>query len=250
MVRKKKPEEAPLGSPLWMSTFSDLMTQILCFFVMLSASASYDMEKANIMVSSMNTAFGTFNKFLDIKRWSPNIQPAYRTDAKIPGWESAFSSDMEYRNIEKTLHDITAYIEAEKQTDSVKMNLGKDRVTFSLTNKLLFQAGSAELKKEAFPVLYEIAIALRKISNPILIVGHSDPSLSTSGKYPTNWELSTARAMTVARFFMTKGKIDEARFRVSGRAHYQPVTSNVTEEGRQLNRRVDIIVLAKGPYDD
>jgi chemotaxis protein MotB len=112
----------------------------------------------------------------------------------------------------------------------------------SLSEKLIFKEGQADLPAEALPVLDTIATMLRPIDNKIRLIGHTNASPSTNPAYPTNWELSLARAMSVSRYLMNAGIAPE-RFIVSGQGEYAPVFPNDTEEHRALNARVDIIIV-------
>jgi chemotaxis protein MotB len=113
-----------------------------------------------------------------------------------------------------------------------------------VTDQVLFDAGSATIKPEGDGVLRVVGSSLATIDNPILIEGHTDSRPISTSQYPSNWELSSGRAGSVARFFESIG-IDRARLRPEGLADLFPVGSNDTAEGRAKNRRVEIVVQSK-----
>ena len=114
-----------------------------------------------------------------------------------------------------------------------------------VNSTLLFDEGSAEIKKNAPKTLDEILKVLTKIENPVIIEGHTDSVPIKNDKFPSNWELSTARATNIISYLTKHGKLSPLRLRAVGYGEYMPVADNSLNSGRMLNRRVDIIVLEK-----
>lgn len=121
----------------------------------------------------------------------------------------------------------------------------KEGLVISLAEAGFFQSGSAAVKVESLPILDKIAESLKNMDNMLRIEGHSDNIPIASSKYPSNWELSTARASWIVNYFVEKYAIDPFRMSAAGYGEFHPIASNETPEGRALNRRVDIIVLRK-----
>jgi chemotaxis protein MotB len=116
-----------------------------------------------------------------------------------------------------------------------------------LTDKVLFESGQANLKPAGLPLLGEVANLLNVATNhAIAVEGHTDSVPISSAQYPSNWELSTARATTVVRYFISAG-VDASRMSAAGYADLHPIASNATARGRQLNRRVEIVLLRNTP---
>src|SRR5208282_5794198 len=111
-------------------------------------------------------------------------------------------------------------------------------VTFS--DSVLFASGAAELKPEIYSVLEKLSKLLSNVPGRIAIEGHTDNVPISSSRYSSNWELSTGRAASILHFFIEKG-IDPANYSIAGYAEFRPLASNATEEGRQKNRRVEIV---------
>ena len=114
-----------------------------------------------------------------------------------------------------------------------------------LNNSILFDAGSADIKKDAIVTIDEIIDTIAKIDNNIIVEGHTDSTPIKNDKFPSNWELSTARATNIIAYMIKTKKIEPKRLSAVGYGEYMPVADNTSNEGRLLNRRVDIIILKK-----
>ena len=125
---------------------------------------------------------------------------------------------------------------------SVSVQTNIEGVLISLSDHLIFREGEADLPAEALPILDTIAQMLLPINNKVRLVGHTNNTPSTSPLYPTNWELSMARALSVGKYLMIKG-IAPDRLIVTGRGEYDPLFPNDNETHKQLNARVEIIIV-------
>jgi chemotaxis protein MotB len=130
-------------------------------------------------------------------------------------------------------------------SDSVKLLNTPKGVIIRLNNKLLFDEGSAVIKKDSQKIINEIIKVLTKIDNPVIIEGHTDSIPIKNVKYSSNWELSTARATNIIAYISKIENISPKRLCAVGYGEYMPIADNTTISGRILNRRVDIIVLDK-----
>jgi len=146
---------------------------------------------------------------------------------------------------DKTKRQIETDLKEQIKTQQVKLEklVGKLKVT--LVDRILFNSGSAKIKKEGRQLLSTLAESFKHNNQNIVVEGHTDkvpigPDLRD--KYPTNWELSAARSAAVVYYFTEKAGIEPQRFTVSGYSFYRPVASNQTEEGRHQNRRIEIIL--------
>jgi flagellar motor protein MotB len=126
---------------------------------------------------------------------------------------------------------------------NVKIATNDQGMVLSLLDKSFFDAGSAAIKPGAYPVLNTISSQLAHMPNPIHIEGNTDNGRIHTAHFPSNWELSSARAISVVRFLIDKGHVKAERLSATGYADTHPLMSNLTAEGRQRNRRVDIVVV-------
>lgn len=142
----------------------------------------------------------------------------------------------------KIEHSLREQIEAQE----VKIEEIEDKLKVILVDKILFDTGSVEIGQRGKEVLLELADSLRENKDQDIIVeGHTDDvpiGLALMEKYPTNWELSAARAVGVVRFLQEKGWLDPERLSAAAYSHYQPVATNDTAKGRRQNRRIEIIL--------
>ena len=147
------------------------------------------------------------------------------------------------QTIESSLKD---QIEAEEAEDEKVIDEKVENLKLILVDQILFASGSSVIKPEGKQVLLSIAETMKKDPRyHIIVAGHTDdvpPSANLRETYPTNWDLSAARASTVVRFLQHAGKVDPARLSVRGYGPYRPVAPNATKEGQQKNRRIEIIL--------
>jgi chemotaxis protein MotB len=147
----------------------------------------------------------------------------------------------------QTYEDLTTKLEKEIQEGQVKITEMKNRLTMTMVDKIIFPSGSAEISKAGKKVLDKVVSILKDIKDKrIQVEGHTDNVRIVSelkNRYPTNWELSTARATEVVRYLQEHGSIDPALLSATGYGEFQPVASNDAEEGRHKNRRIEIVLL-------
>jgi chemotaxis protein MotB len=153
----------------------------------------------------------------------------------------------------QTYQDLQKKLEKEIQEGQVQIAEMKDRLTVTMVDQILFPSGSAEVGSKGKAVLDKVVDILKDVKDKrIEIDGHTDnvPIVSSLKKrFPTNWELSTARATEVVRYLQETGGIDPRLLSAAGFAEYQPVESNKTEAGRHKNRRIEIVLLPLLPTE-
>lgn len=274
MAKKKKQEEASGGAPEWMATFADLMNLLLCFFVLLFSMSTVDDAKANQVADSLSSAFGIFKDsgtsiFIDgelvnlgtaqlneLDEMINNMgQSSEDTGEEIKGLIDAIVNGEAKQvgevidNINKELtgamYDKISELSAEDNLDdfvtySFDEN-GSRYVLLNIDGSVLFDSGSAEIKQKNIPIVSKIGDILKQFEgHRIEIIGHTDNVPIKTGRYPSNMELSSARAISVANYLIDAKGMDPSRMSWSGKAHYEPVESNADEEGRAKNRRIEV----------
>jgi chemotaxis protein MotB len=147
----------------------------------------------------------------------------------------------------QTYQDLAKKLEKEIQEGKVQITEMKNRLTMTMVDKIIFPSGSADISREGKDVLDKVVSILKDVKDKrIQIEGHTDNVKIVSAlkkRFPTNWELSTARATEVVRYLQEKGGIDPAVLSATGYSEYQPVAPNDTDEGKQKNRRIEIVLL-------
>ena len=283
------------GLPAWMGTFADLMSLLMCFFVLLLSMATMDANRFKKMAESLNDAFGVQRQIIAyeiVKGTSviaqhftpasgdPTIVEEIKqqtTDAEkeLLGKDSDSESeeDKEKKKDEekkkneensKKAQIVTEYVEAteakikaaeelaeeirdfvfeeiEEKTLSVETDLA--RIIIRINEKGSFPSGSADFNAGFLPVMEKISAIVNGSEGTVTVAGHTDDIPIKSGLYRSNWELSAARAVTVAQAILTDGSVDDNRLVIEGHADTVPLVENDTPENRAINRRVEIILI-------
>ena len=220
------------GSPAWMTTFGDMMTLLLVFFVLLYSFSSMDVEKFKGFISALQSQLGILEGGQTISE-NPNI------DAGTLGQDYAQAP----QNIREIMRELNNYIEDNNLSDRVDVENKRKGLVISLTGEILYQQGRADIRDQGREVLAMISDILRDVPNDIMIEGHTDDVPIRTDEFPSNWELSTARAVNVIKFLIEERNFEPARLSAAGYSEYRPVADNDTAEGRAENRRVEVVVL-------
>lgn len=147
----------------------------------------------------------------------------------------------------QTYQDLQKKLEREIRDGQIQLTEMKNRLTMTMVDKILFASGSADVRKEGKQVLDKVIAILKDITDKrIQVEGHTDNVRIFSAikaKYPTNWELSAARATMVVRYLQEEGGLDPKLLSATGYSEYQPVAPNDTDESKAKNRRIEIVLL-------
>lgn len=269
-MAKRKEDTPPAGSPAWMSTFSDLMNLLLCFFVMLFAMSSIEEEKLQELVSAMNNTFSIFDKgataigdgFLISNGVSQlnELDQYINSTGKVADSETDGEELEEYDKFEQPSEKMEEILEEqklqeneqkaeliqealkeEKIADDVEVSFNAQMVKLSMKGALLFDTGSAMLKEEAEQILDKVAAILERYgTGTVEIEGHTDNVPINTAQYPSNEELSSARALSVFYYLTEHSLLDPVNLKHAGMGERIPIADNSTPEGRSRNRRVEI----------
>lgn len=158
-----------------------------------------------------------------------------------------FLGTNELETLERIEGKLQALLKSEGM--SATINIDTRGLVISLNNAILFESGSAELRSEHKDTLNKISEIMNAVDNYIRVEGHTDNVPINTNIYPSNWELSTARAASVVRLFIDECDVSPEKIVAVGYGEYKPIANNSTEEGREKNRRIDIIVLSE-KYDN
>lgn len=251
------------GIPAYMATFADLMTLLLCFFVLLLSMSELDILRYKSMVASMENAFGVDNpadpdvipsadSVIETQNFEPldndRVIKAEPVEASSPETAEAETDDLETflearRN--RIAGELQNKLAAAIENNDVHIETRHDRVVIQIDQQASFSSGSADLKNSFLPVLAEISTALTALEDKLVVSGHTDNQPLRSGRFRSNWELSAARANSVLHALLENPGLSADRFRVEGYADTRPIASNDTAEGRARNRRVEVSVITQ-----
>jgi chemotaxis protein MotB len=243
MSRKKKHEH--VNHERWLVSYADFITLLFAFFVVLFASSQADKKKQMQVAAAMQTAFTPLGSF-EAHSKTPPLEPAAsasvvtRPAALAMPFPQAGQLERE-KEIKERLEKLLQQVGAKLPAGSVTTRLTPDGLVISLHEIGFFPSGSALVRPNSIPML--VALAQTLPDAPLRVEGHTDNVPIHTVQFSSNWELSTARASTIARLLLEHGIMRPENVSAAGYAEYHPVASNATEAGRSQNRRVDIILL-------
>ena len=228
----------------WMATFADLSMLLLTFFVLLLSFSNMDVKQFREMLGSVQDAFGVQ------KQVAGSVEAIASSPVELSMDQNdgaGFSSKPgEADPNAEMLEKISQYVENQDLQDDVEIESTPKGVVVRVKDGALYGSGSAELDENAKKVLDKISGIHGKFADSIQIEGHTDNSPMRSKKYPSNWELSTARAIAAMHYMSEEGGIDAGKIGVAGYADSKPLESNDTQEGRNKNRRVEFVFSSNG----
>ncbi|MBI2891366.1 MAG: OmpA family protein [Nitrospirae bacterium] len=211
------------GGLRWLLTYADLITLLLALFIFLYSASQMDTAKMASFLQQWHEAFTIIGK-----------EP-------IPSQTNVIPELTRYKTIREAFYE---RLSEELKKGEIKIESRPEALILQIFNEtLFFEAASADLRPESHRVLKKISELLRGLSNQIRIVGHTDPVPIRSERYPTNWELSSARASAVGRYMIDQG-VDPYRLMAAGRAEFEPIEGLLADDPR--NRRVEVWILRKG----
>jgi chemotaxis protein MotB len=221
------------GAPAWVVTFGDLMSLLLCFFVLLLSFSEMDRNRYRVVSGSVKNAFGIQRK-----------KPVFESPKGSKMIAKEFDQAIILTKIEDVVKPIIDELDGEYEEFKglVEVESTENQVTIRMMGEATFDTGKANLRSNFVPLLKKIGEVLAKTRGEVIVAGHTDNVPLTGGLFGSNLGLSMARAGSVAEFLLRSSTIDPKRLSTMGFGEYRPLTSNDTAEGRQKNRRVEIIV--------
>jgi chemotaxis protein MotB len=230
-MRRVRSSEEPVRVN-WLTTYGDMVTLLMTFFILLFALSMMNQSKFSKAAGSLQTSFGGGTGIL------PGA-PAMPLD---PAPVIRLTKDEAQLN--EVMSQISKFVEANNLTDEVQVGADSRGLLIRFKDRLLFDAGKADLKPESRAVLDSVRDAIAGIPNAVRIEGHTDDVPISTSRFPSNWDLSVARAVSVLQWMGRDNRISKGRLSVAGYGEYRPAGDNSTEAGRRLNRRVDVVVLS------
>jgi len=237
VIRRKPPEDPPgdEGLPPWMATFADMVTLLLCFFVLLLSFAQQSEEKFRDALGSLKGAFGV----KEVRAVSEEMAQ-FNSSSKVTK-EMAASISRDERLLLSVVMRIKSMLEEMdvKLKEGAGVSADRDGVVFRASSASLFERDTAVLKPKAPEVLDTVVKVLKDYKLNIVVRGHTDDRPIHTPKYPSNWELSAARAAVALDYLINKGGIEINRAKAVGYADTRPEVPNDSMENRLINQRVE-----------
>jgi len=223
--KKKRPIIIKQGLDGWVMTYGDMMSLLLTFFVLIVSFSSMQDTKFKDAAMSLRRAFGVMVQPSSVIEFNDPVTPRYEV-------EETHDLLLELELAEAALLEAGA-------GQAVEVSYDADGVRFRVDAPVLFAAGDTDINPGSHRIMDILAGFLARIPGDIQVEGHSDAQPISTARFPSNWELSAARAGSVARYFQGKGLTPE-RIAATGYGEFHPLAGNDTPEGRARNRRVEI----------
>lgn len=255
----------PRGVPPWIVTFGDLMSLLLCFFVLLWSFSEMDVRKFRAIASSLHGTLGTAGGPAMDEGAAPvasglieealpleiaeNPTPDLEVEKESKGDDvidiataEELVKTQEQQQTEQLAQELAQSLAQEIRLGKLELIAEGKRITLRIRENGSFPSGSADLQEEFMPVLEKIKQKIAQTPGDILVAGHTDNVIIDTPRFRSNWELSAARAVSVAHELLKHREIPASRLTVSGYADTHPLAANDSEVGRTTNRRVEIIL--------
>lgn len=232
---RSRSQRSRVSHERWLVSYADFITLLFAFFVVLYAFAKADAGHQAQVSSSIDHAFRTFGI-------GSRTQSASAASGAAGTGSQLASPEEIQRSLGQLQARLTTRLAASIHAHAVAVEMRSDGLVISLREAGFFNSGSAAPKPIAQPTLSEIVAEIAPTSFDVRIEGHTDNVPIHNSAFDSNWDLSTARAVSIARLVLDMHTIDPVRISAAGYAEFHPVAPNDTEAGRALNRRVDLVV--------
>ena len=253
--RQRKPDK---GAAKWLVTYSDMVTLILVFFILLFSMSRIDQIKFEAVAESFQN-----REVLDfLPSVVPNSYPQEGNNTAESGKDESddpidvnvsrdayISKQQEEESLNDLVESVEVYLDEHGLNEEITAAITERGVLLVLQDSIFFNMGEAVILDEGKPFLEEIGSLFSQMPNDIKVEGHTDTRPINTYRYPSNWELSGARASSVVRYLIDEFNLEESRFSIAGYGDTRQVASNDSEGNMSLNRRVEITIL-NTDYED
>lgn len=219
-------EEPEPSSPFWMTTYADMVTLLLTFFVLIVSMSEVEVKRFKEALSHFK-----------------GRRSVLQFESMVPPTRPEESTEEIYLAREEKLQELAQYLKETNLQDKIHVNVTERGVHVSIVDSVVFASGEAELLYSARAVLAKVGEILTPLAKLVIVEGHTDDRPISTSQFPSNWELSGARAASVVRFFLKQDTdaLSPGQYKTVGFGEFRPVASNATATGRARNRRVEIL---------
>jgi chemotaxis protein MotB len=258
-MRRRKRRSSHSNHERWLVSYADFITLLFAFFVVLYASSQVDKKKVGKLAFAIQAAFQEMGAFQGSAATTPadvvnpisfgTAQAINSTERTASlGWiashpDASLDPGLEVGDLAELQTELGTALASEIKRKEIAMHREPDGLVISLREAGFFESGSAQMKSASQTAFDRIAGMLRERDYRLRIEGHTDNAPIHTSQFPSNWELSTSRATEIVRLLIVREGFGPARLSAAGYAEYYPVATNLTTEGRAMNRRVDIVIL-------
>ena len=242
----------------WMATYADMVTLLLTFFVLMFALSNVDNEKAEMFLFAMSRGGITAEQFMEIQQryslddlesgeWDDDMFPTPPHDEDEDGGEGEEGETEGERALRELAEAIRGYVDARGLAEVIGISFNGDFLMLTLTNDIWFESGSAEISPEMRENGIMIAELLAYNFTPddpfeIIVAGHTDNIPMNTAQFPSNWHLGNGRATSFLELLINESGLNPWYFHTRSGGEFRPIATNDTPEGRQANRRVEVMI--------
>jgi chemotaxis protein MotB len=245
-LRRRKKEEDHVDES-WLIPYADVLTLLLALFIVLFAASEIDAQKFKQIADSFNSELQGGKDILDHEAAVETVIPLEllkEEEAK----NSDISMEQDFKELSELQEKIEDYIEEKELSPRLQTTPTNKGLVLKITEGILFPPGGASITTEPRKVAQEISnLLVTDLPREILIEGHTDNVPTHSVEFPTNWELSTTRAINFMKVLLENKDLKPQNFSATGYSEYRPIATNNTAKGRAENRRVEVLIL---PYQE
>ncbi len=237
----KKKEES--SSERWLVTYVDMITLLLIFFIVMYTLSKVDVAKFETLAESLSAVFGAGGMVLDSP--GPEVIPGSPPEKihDVVEQDEQIKEQLELMQLSNLQKKLEEYIEKNGLASRVSVDMEERGIVLSFQEAVLFDLGSAQLTPYAYQILTKLTPLMINIPNYIRIEGHTDDLPISTSRYPSNWELSAARSTNVLQAMINDFGFAPWKMSATAYGQYRPRVTNSSSENRQLNRRVDLVIL-------
>lgn len=234
MRRRKKLKKSHNNSERWLLTYSDLITLLMVFFVIMYSMSNIDKQKYQQIAQSLQETLGTVN--------TNDKNNNESNGNNISNSQSNVETEQDLTNLKGKVDE---YIKENDLGNNIVVKNYEKGLVISFKDDILFDSGEAILKYDYIENIKKVGDLLKTVDYYVRVEGYTDNVKMDNNKFKSNWELSSARANEVLHFLVDNGYVSNEKICSIGYGEYRPMASNDTEEGRKKNRRVDILLIDK-----
>jgi len=247
MKPRRKRKQQDKGAPKWMVTFSDMMTLILVFFILLFSMSQINVKKFEAIAESFRSRaifdFQPSMKEAENPAEKTTTVELEKDEENPPSDQEKLNSTEQEMSMDELMKDVQSFLDDKQISKNIRAERTERGVVLTLQEQVLFNSGDAQIIEAGRPFLDKVGQLLTRIPNHVKVEGHTDDRPISTFRYPSNWELSAARASSVIRYLTDDEQLQSARFSAVGFAATRPDATNDSPENWNKNRRVEIVIL-------
>ncbi len=245
MTRRRRRVEQPANHERWIISYADFVTLLFGFFVVMFATASSDRQKVKAVSDSVREALEQGQ----ISHVGSAIKEALEKKpddaAKTTESQGSQTKGVPSAELASSVKLLEAELHQEIQKGDVSLRMEPRGLSISFRQAAIFDSGEDVVKESAYAAIRKVAHAILLIPNLVRLEGNTDNIPIHNERFHSNWELSTARSIAILNLLVDRFEVPKSRLGVAGYADVAPIASNDTEEGRAMNRRVDVVILSE-----